>query len=98
MTASKLAEGKNPIHAEFVREPEDIYRKAVLTQQYYFSEEAEAKTAGNLTARRQLEEIRLRMTAQVNLQLIKSGFSIDTEPMEKLVEALKQAERELAEK
>ncbi len=46
----------------------------------------------NITARRQLEEIRLMMTIEVNYKLIASGYSIDTAELEQLVEALKQME------
>ncbi|MDD6811319.1 MAG: DUF6240 domain-containing protein [Lachnospiraceae bacterium] len=45
-----------------------------------------------ITARRQLEEIRLMMTIEANYKLISSGFSIDTTELEQLVEALKQIE------
>lgn len=45
-----------------------------------------------LTARRQLEEIRLAMTAQANYALLKQGIQIDTEPLAKLVEDLKANE------
>lgn len=51
---------------------------------------------GDLTARKQLEEIRLRMTAEVNIKLLKSGFAIDTAPMEELIEALREAEEAVA--
>ena len=47
-----------------------------------------------LTARRQLEEIRLTMTAEANYRLLKQGISIDTEPLVKLVEQLKNQENE----
>ena len=47
-----------------------------------------------LTARRQLEEIRLVMTAEANYRLLKQGISIDTEPLVKLVEQLKDQENE----
>lgn len=47
-----------------------------------------------LTARRQLEEIRLAMTAQANYTLLKKGVQIDTEPLVKLVEELKASENE----
>ena len=40
-------------------------------------------------ARLQLEEVRLVMTVQSNKQLLDSGFSIDTAPMEDLIERLK---------
>ena len=41
-----------------------------------------------LTARRQLEETRLAMTAQANYALLKKGIQIDTQPLAELVEAL----------
>lgn len=45
-----------------------------------------------LTARRQLEETRLAMTAQANYSLLKQGISIDTKPLAELVENLKTQE------
>ncbi len=44
-----------------------------------------------LTARLQLEEIRLKMTTEANKHLLDSGFSIDTAPMEELISQLKTA-------
>ena len=95
--ADAVAEGKEPIYGSLSGKTENIYEKAVRAEEYYRSSEAWEKYAGDITARRQLEEIRLRMTAEVNVKLLKSGFSIDTAPMEKLVEALRQAEAQLAE-
>ncbi|MCR5556099.1 MAG: DUF6240 domain-containing protein [Butyrivibrio sp.] len=40
-------------------------------------------------ARLQLEEVRLRMTVEANRQLLSSGFSIDTAPMQDLIDKLK---------
>ena len=94
--AAAVAEGKKPIHGDLTGEHQNIYEKAAEMAAYYQSSEIWEKYAGDITARRQLEEIRLRMTAEVNVKLLKSGFSIDTAPMEELVEALKQAEAELA--
>lgn len=45
-----------------------------------------------LTARRQLEEIRLAMSAQANYSLLRKGFEIDTVSLEQLVEELKADE------
>ena len=45
-----------------------------------------------LTAKRQLEETRLIMTAQANYALLKQGISIETKPLEELVEQLKSLE------
>lgn len=41
-----------------------------------------------------LEETRLRMTTEANLQLLRKGISVDTKNLEKLVDDLKEAERE----
>ena len=46
----------------------------------------------NITARRQLEEIRLMMTVEANRKLLESGYAIDTTELEQLVEALRQIE------
>lgn len=45
-----------------------------------------------ITARRQLEEIRLMMTVEANRKLLESGYSIDTTELERLVDALRQVE------
>ncbi|MDE6923644.1 MAG: hypothetical protein K2P59_00070 [Acetatifactor sp.] len=94
--AAAIAEGKNPIHGNLAGDGRNLYERAADVAAYYQSSEIMEKYAGDITARRQLEEIRLRMTAEINVKLLKSGFSIDTAPMEELVEALKQAEAELA--
>ncbi|MCM1262037.1 MAG: DUF6240 domain-containing protein [Butyrivibrio sp.] len=48
--------------------------------------------AEDVTARRQLEEVRLIMTIEANRKLLESGYSIDTTELEQLVEALKEIE------
>lgn len=45
-----------------------------------------------ITARRQLEETRLVMTSEANYKLLKQGISIDTKPLQELVENLKEIE------
>lgn len=45
-----------------------------------------------VTARRQLEETRLIMTAEANYALLKRGIQIDTQPLAQLVEELKATE------
>lgn len=45
-----------------------------------------------IIAKRQLEELRLVMTAQANYSLLRQGISIDTEPLETLVTQLKEME------
>lgn len=51
-------------------------------------------TPEQISARRQLEEVRLMMTIEANRKLLESGYSIDTTELEKLVEALKKIEQE----
>lgn len=94
--AAAVAEGKKPIHGDLAGDGGNLYERAAELADYYQGSEILEKYAGDITARRQLEEIRLRMTAEINVKLLKSGFSIDTAPMEELVEALKRAEAEVA--
>lgn len=51
--------------------------------------------AENIAARRMLEEVRLQMTLEANLKLIKSDFAIETAPLVELIEALKQAQQDI---
>ena len=45
-----------------------------------------------ITARRRLEEVRLMMTFEANLKLLKSGYQIETAELSQLVEELKASE------
>lgn len=92
--ASALSQGKDPIHADISKDGQNtksVYEKADEILSYYQSADAE-----QIAERKQLEEIRLRMTAEINVKLLKSGFSIDTAPMEELIEKLKEAETAIA--
>ncbi len=51
-----------------------------------------------VNARLQLEEVRLQMTVEANKQLLDSGFSIDTAPMEELIDRLKAQAGEIIDK
>lgn len=93
--ATAIAEGKSPMYANLGRQ-DTIYEKADKMLQDWFSDAKWDATAENLAARKQLEEIRLRMTAEVNVKLLQSDFSIDTAPMEQLIAALRKAEAEVA--
>ena len=53
------------------------------------------KQYSELEAKLALTNVQLKMTAQANLQLIKSGYSIETAPLAELAEKLQQAKREL---
>ncbi len=95
-SANAMAVGKDPMYASLAGSEKNLYERAAEISEYYHSSEAWEKAVGDITARRQLEEIRLRMTAEVNVKLLKSGFSIDTAPMEQLIQALRHAEQQLA--
>ena len=56
----------------------------------------EVNTLGTIKGRRVLEEVRLSMSVEANLKLLRSGVSIDTAPMEDLVKNLKEIEKEFA--
>jgi len=96
--AAAVAEGKNPMHASLAKNEENLYERAAELSDYYHSREFWEANVGDITARRQMEEVRLRMTAEVNVKLLKRGFAIDTAPMEELIEALKMAERQVADR
>lgn len=97
--AGALAEGR-PAGEANLAEGKSVYRRAVACyadyeQKYQASLEAEP-TAEAIKARRRLEEVRLHMTLEANVKLLKSGFSIDTAPMEELIDALKSLEQKQA--
>lgn len=56
----------------------------------------EEKMPVNVQGRRLLEEVRLSMTTQANLRLLRSGYQIETAELKQLVEDLKTAEEECA--
>ena len=91
---SAIDSGVRPVDAKIVTKGsyETIAEKAVRLEEYYFSE----KAVPNISSRRLLEEVRLSMTAEVNLKLLESDYYIDTAPIEEFVEKLKEAEKELA--
>ncbi len=49
-----------------------------------------------LEARTQLEEVRLSMSVEVNLRMLRNGIQIETEPITQLIQDLKQAKQEMA--
>lgn len=82
-------EGKSFADANLL-ETESVFKKAVDL----IDEFANANDGGSITRKRQLEEIRLSMTVEANMTMIRKGISIDTNNLEGIVEKLKEAERE----
>ena len=89
--AAAIADGI-PVEEKNLADPTSYVEKAVAVYEKYQGEDAYALVQD----RRKLEEVRLHMTVETNLKLLKSGFAIDTAPIEEAIEALKNAERELA--
>ena len=81
-----------PVGEKNLAEPFTYLEKAIAIYEEYQGDKGLLKVQD----RRQLEEIRLRMTVEANVKLLKSGFSIDTAPIEQTIEALKKVEQELA--
>jgi len=49
-----------------------------------------------LAARKTLEEVRLQMSVEANLRLLRKGIQIDTMPMQQLIKELEMAQQELS--
>ncbi len=89
--SAAIADGHDSIEGNLA-DTRSIRQKAYDLMAYYQSSDAQQRIGDH----RLLEEIRLRMTVETNIKLLESGFSIDTRPIEETIEALKQAQQELA--
>ena len=87
-----IEEGKSPKEADLLVTKSIYDRASELVETFRNMEDPK-----DLTKHRQLEEVRLVMTKEANLTLLRKGINIETEPLEKLVEELKEAEREFYE-
>ena len=91
-----MADGKEAGDA-LLTETKSVYRKAVDTLADYENRYSvlcmqTSPSPEQITAKRQLEEVRLYMTVEANVKLLKSGFAIDTAPIEETIQALKAME------
>lgn len=93
--AAAMTEGRSAGEAN-PAEGKSLYRRAVDCLWDYENRYQEIKTQPDtpetVRARRQLEEIRLHMTVEANLKLLRSGFAVDTAPMEDTIAALREWE------
>ena len=83
--ASALAEGKNAKDG-LLSDPKSIHIKAAKF--------VESLNFDDVAKRRILEETRLILTLEASVSLLKKGINLDTKDLEKLVDDLKQAEKE----
>lgn len=86
-----MGEGKHAAEGKLSGESKSLYQKAREIRERFFGDEEEKKLV-DITARRQLEEVRLHMTGLVSVRLLKRGISIETEKLENLVDELKKEE------
>lgn len=84
----RVVENKKPLTIRSLWKQEQLLQEASQTQPQGSTRETDAF----LSARRQLEEVRLAMTVQANYGLLKKGYAIDTTELSQLVEELKQEE------
>ncbi len=89
--AAAIADGYGPMEGNLA-DPRSARQKAQELTAEYQSNDAELRIHDHLL----LEQVRLHMTVDTNIRLLESGFSIDTQPIEATIEALKQAQQELA--
>lgn len=75
-----------------LKDLEDLNVNDTEAEEVPEDELTEDQMAKVIAAKRQLEEIRLKMTAEAALRLEKKGFSIDTRPLQEVVEKLRQEE------
>ncbi len=91
--ARALASGKSADMADLT-DKGSIYEQAALIEAKYFSDAV--LNTEDIAHARKIQEIRLSMTAEVNIELVRSGFAIDTAPIEDLIDRLKAIEQEVA--
>lgn len=75
-----------------VQNGEDARHSAAVREEMIQGQTGGSGLIENVRGRRLLEEIRLSMTVEANLKLLRRGFQIDTMPLEKLVDKLREAE------
>lgn len=92
-TASAIADG-------FIAGSADITKdKSLIKKAYEINDEIikyiDSLSEKDIKNMRTVEEIRLRMSVEANLHLLKKGVSINTKNLENLVENLRNAEKEI---
>lgn len=90
--AAAIADGVDVSHANLTNTESMAVKagKFVLKM----SESLEKKAASNVISKSQLEEIRLMLTVEAGISLMKKGITLDTSDLMKVVSELKQAERD----
>lgn len=92
--AKAMGKGFKPEEANLDTQPERKVTQAMDEFATLF-EELNGKTdIASVTARRQLEEIRLKLTTEAGLKLLSKGITLDTTNLQGVVDGLKQIEQD----
>lgn len=87
----KAAKGSKEINLEILKHQDKTEegRKVIIFEELIQNNELDIKA---VTAKRQIEEIRLKMTVEVGAKLMKQGININTEGLQRIVEGLREIE------
>lgn len=89
-----IAEGKEPTNAYLIKGYSMMDQAREIYDEIFNMDEVSLQ---DVTARRQLEEIRLSMTVEANFTMISKGMAIDTSNLTDLVNKLRELEQSLIE-
>lgn len=89
-----MAKGEKPEAANLDNSQEKAVEQAKDTYSALYDSLEGSIDIEAITARRQLEEIRLKLTSEAGLKLLSKGIALDTTDLQNVVEGLKQIERE----
>lgn len=91
-SAAAIADGTSVKEASLIN-TESIAVKAGKFMKEVENEASKQASSGTIS-KAQLEEIRLQLTAEASVALLKKGITVDTSDLQKLVQELKEAEKE----
>lgn len=91
--ASAISDGYDVKYADLTKS-EGLLKQAVDIRNNFISD-IDKLSDSEIKDRRLLEEARLLMSVDANLHLLKKGIAIDTSDLSKLVDTLKEAEKEI---
>ena len=90
--AAAISDGKNAQSANLLNTESYVTKAGKLINE--IEDALVVSSMDDLASRRLLEETRLHLTIEASVSLLKKGIEIDTSDLQKLVEELKQAEKE----
>ncbi len=92
--ARAMSKGLNPEEANLDETAENTVERAIKDFARLSESLKENTDIASITAKRQLEEIRLKLTTEAGLKLLSKGISFDTTDLQSVVDGLKQIEQD----